>query len=104
MNIQDGLLLDSERVYSMAADVILEPYGQSMTWVRLSCSDCKSRLTSLQDLKSKLMGRPQADAVRMFIEYTKIPLTAEEVIEKTHVIQDEMFRKVCPALCCVNQH
>lgn len=30
----------------------------------------------------------------MLIEHTKIPLTPEEVIEKTHVLQDEMFRKV----------
>lgn len=36
---QDGLMIDSERLYTVATNEVLEPYGKSLTWeVRLDPS------------------------------------------------------------------
>lgn len=42
----DGLLIDSERIYTDVVNEILKPYGKEQTW----------------DIKSKLMGQPERAA------------------------------------------
>lgn len=44
----DGLLIDSERIYTDVVNQILKPYGKEQTW----------------DIKARLMGKPERDATR----------------------------------------
>lgn len=48
---QDGLLIDSERLYTVATNEVLKPYGKSLTWeVRLDPSP-----SFLRDSSSELI-------------------------------------------------
>lgn len=55
----DGLLLDSESLYSKVTNEVCAPYGVKMTW----------------DIKAGIMGRPAPDAARYLIEKTGLPCT-----------------------------
>ena len=44
----DGLLIDSERIYTDVVNEILKPHGKEQTW----------------DIKARLMGKPERDATR----------------------------------------
>lgn len=46
----DGLLIDSERIYTEVVNEILKPFGRQQTW----------------DIKAKLMGKPERDATRTY--------------------------------------
>lgn len=50
----DGLLIDSERIYTDVVNDILRPYGKEQSW----------------DVKSKLMGQPERAATRMYRAFT----------------------------------
>jgi len=63
----DGLLLDTERLYTVATQKILEPYGKEFTY----------------DFKLKLMGRKQGEAAAMLISHYGIQdMTPEEFTER----------------------
>ncbi|WFD26603.1 pseudouridine 5'-phosphatase [Malassezia nana] len=47
----DGLLIDSERIYTDVVNEILRPYGKEQTW----------------DIKSKLMGQPERAATMVLL-------------------------------------
>jgi len=49
----DGLLLDTERIYTEATQKILDPFGKEFTY----------------DVKLKMMGRKQADAARFLVSH-----------------------------------
>ncbi|CAD6575292.1 MAG: hypothetical protein CYPHOPRED_005672 [Cyphobasidiales sp. Tagirdzhanova-0007] len=76
----DGLLIDSERVYTLVTNELLAPYGKEVTW----------------ELKKGIMGRPGLDAARYLVEYTGIPLSPEEAMRLTERRQEELFIKVEP--------
>ncbi|KAL7006285.1 hypothetical protein EMMF5_004171 [Cystobasidiomycetes sp. EMM_F5] len=76
----DGLLIDSERVYTLVSNELLAPYGQKVTW----------------ELKKGIMGRPGLDAAQFLVDFTKIPLTAMEAMTKMEKRQEELFRQVSP--------
>ena len=44
----DGLLIDSERIYTEVVNEVLRPYGKKQTW----------------EIKAKLMGKPEKEATR----------------------------------------
>lgn len=54
----DGLLIDSERIYTDVVNEILKPYGKEQTW----------------DIKSKLMGQPERAATCMYWRLTAVVL------------------------------
>ncbi|KAM0754059.1 hydrolase [Meredithblackwellia eburnea MCA 4105] len=76
----DGLMLDSERLYTVVTNELLAPYGKEMTW----------------DIKKGIMGRPALDAARYLISATQIPLTPEEIMSKMQVRLNEVFKSVKP--------
>ncbi|PRP87084.1 pseudouridine-5'-monophosphatase-like [Planoprotostelium fungivorum] len=61
----DGTLLDTESVYTTVTQQILDPYGHKFTW----------------DIKSKMMGRKQAEAAAVLIESLSLPFGPEDYIK-----------------------
>ncbi|KAG2221039.1 hypothetical protein INT45_009288 [Circinella minor] len=78
----DGLLLDTERVYTEVTQEILDKYagGVKFTW----------------DVKSKLMGRTGIESATMVVEHYKLPMTVQEYIDKSAVMHEERFPLVKP--------
>ncbi|GAA6024804.1 hypothetical protein JCM11491_005612 [Sporobolomyces phaffii] len=76
----DGLLIDSERMYTKVTNDVLRPYGKQVTW----------------DIKSQLMGRPAHDAARVLIELTGVPLTVEQVLTQSSSGLERAFTEVRP--------
>ncbi|KAI8077039.1 HAD-like domain-containing protein [Thamnidium elegans] len=76
----DGLLLDTERVYTEVTQQILDKYanGVKFTW----------------DVKSKLMGRTGDESATMVVETYKLPMTVKEYLNITSIIQEDLFPHV----------
>ncbi|KAL1481619.1 hypothetical protein MTO96_015335 [Rhipicephalus appendiculatus] len=70
----DGLLLDSEKFYSAAAETVAERYSKKFTW----------------ELKKRLLGDTDTDAARTVIEALGLPLTPDEFIVALNRIYKEM--------------
>ncbi|KAG8692111.1 hypothetical protein FRC09_011451 [Ceratobasidium sp. 395] len=69
----DGLLIDSESVYTKVTNDILAPYGKIMTW----------------DIKKELMGKPERAASETLLSYfPDISLTVDDYISQRRVAQD----------------
>ncbi|KAI8981547.1 HAD-like domain-containing protein [Pilobolus umbonatus] len=78
----DGLLLDTERVYTEVTQLVLDKHspGARFTW----------------DVKSKLMGRTGNEAATMVVNTYKLPMTPQEYLDITSVIQEDLFPHVTP--------
>ncbi|KAI9304205.1 HAD-like domain-containing protein [Cunninghamella echinulata] len=78
----DGLLLDTERVYTEVTQIILDKYanGAKFTW----------------EVKSKLMGRTGYESASMVVKTYKLPLTVDEYLQIMGEIQHELFPLVQP--------
>ncbi|CEP08610.1 hypothetical protein [Parasitella parasitica] len=76
----DGLLLDTERVYTEVTQQILDKHtdGATFTW----------------DVKSKLMGLSGNKSATIVVETYKLPMSVEEYLEVTSVIQEDLFPHV----------
>ncbi|KAG9291880.1 hypothetical protein G9A89_012165 [Geosiphon pyriformis] len=71
----DGLLLDTERVYSEVTAEILQRYNIEYTW----------------ELKSKIMGRRDIEAAEILIRETGADLTPQEYLKERNEKQSEKF-------------
>eukprot|EP00834_Sanchytrium_tribonematis_P000125 NODE_3_length_80033_cov_0.932970.p41 type:complete len:241 gc:universal NODE_3_length_80033_cov_0.932970:8266-7544(-) len=71
----DGLLLNTEDIYTEATSKILARFGITYTW----------------DLKMKLMGLDQKDAANLLIQKTNISLTPEEYLIERNNLHRELF-------------
>jgi len=60
----DGVLLDTERLYSMAAQTVLARYGKRYSW----------------EDKLELMGRAELDSARRLVDRLDLPLTPAEYV------------------------
>ncbi|KAG8192984.1 hypothetical protein JTE90_028104 [Oedothorax gibbosus] len=67
----DGLLLDTENLYTEIYQTIASKYGKTYTW----------------ELKVQLMGMVSTDSVKAFIEKLQIPMTEQEF--------NDTFRQLC---------
>lgn len=68
----DGLLLDTERIYSEATQSILDRFGKKFEW----------------SLKSQMMGLRGPEAAQLLVDQLQIPISAQEYLderEKLHV-------------------
>jgi len=75
----DGLMIDSERVYTEVTNDILAPYGVEMTW----------------DIKAGLMGKPEwPAAVHLLSFFPDISLTHDDYIAQRTVAQDARWPHV----------
>eukprot|EP00937_MAST-01D_sp_MAST-1D-sp2_P006514 g6514.t1 len=71
----DGLLLDTERVYTEVTQSIVQRFGKEFTW----------------DLKARMMGRKAAEAAQILVDELHIPLTAEAYLQEREEQQDRLF-------------
>jgi len=76
----DGLLLDTEPIYTVAIQKILDPFGKIFTY----------------DVKSKMMGRKQDDAARFLVSHLGIEseLSGVEFTRRLNPHLDELFGNV----------
>ncbi|KAI8641638.1 HAD-like domain-containing protein [Parasitella parasitica] len=76
----DGLLLDTERVYTEVTQQILDQHanGDRFTW----------------DVKSRLMGLSGNESATIVVETYKLPMSVEVYLETTAVIQEDLFPHV----------
>eukprot|EP00899_Mesostigma_viride_P018774 jgi/Mesvir1/26899/Mv20627-RA.1 len=71
----DGLLLNTEDLYTVAAQRIASEYGQTFPFAT----------------KIRMMGLPALAACQLCIRETGLPLTPEEYLRKREAIQDELW-------------
>src|SRR5215203_6183086 len=71
----DGVLLDTEPLYTVAYDRVMAPYGASLDW----------------ETKSSMMGRAAPVSARLVIEKFGLPLTPEELLALRKPILQELF-------------
>ena len=62
----DGVLLDTEPLYTEASRRVVAPFGRTYDW----------------SLKSEVMGRPALVSARVIVERLGLPLTPEEYLER----------------------
>jgi pseudouridine-5'-monophosphatase len=75
----DGLMIDSESVYTKVTNDILGKYGKSMTW----------------EMKSGCMGRPEREAATYLLSYfPDIPLTIDSYLTQRNIGQDLLWPTV----------
>lgn len=71
----DGLLLDTERIYTEVMDRVALKYGSEFNW----------------EIKVKMMGRPGKKGAEMAVELMKLPITPDEFLVEMGVHKDELF-------------
>ena len=71
----DGLLLDTETIYTLATQQILSPFKLEFTW----------------ELKSKMMGLDEQTAAEILVKETGIDMTAAEYLEQRTRLHEKMF-------------
>lgn len=77
----DGLLLDTEDIYTECVNIILARHGRpNMPW----------------SIKAKLQGRPGPAANKIFHDWAGLPITQEEYVAQNSVLQRELFPKTQP--------
>ncbi|XP_077294004.1 pseudouridine-5'-phosphatase-like [Arctopsyche grandis] len=74
----DGLLIDSERLYTVAFQNVVSKYGKNYTW----------------DLKVQLMGKQGRECAEIIIEKLELPLTIDEFISETKKHFEVLFPNV----------
>lgn len=71
----DGLLLDTERLYTLAFDEVCSRYGKKFTW----------------DLKGLIMGMRALDGAAVICEKLELPISPEELTKQAAVLQNSLF-------------
>ncbi|XP_060082641.1 pseudouridine-5'-phosphatase-like [Ylistrum balloti] len=71
----DGLILDTERLYTVITDKIVGEYGKTFTW----------------EVKSKQMGKKDVEAAKILIDELQLPMTVEEYLVKAREQQNILF-------------
>jgi pseudouridine-5'-monophosphatase len=72
----DGLLLDTEDLYTLCVNLMLDKYGRPpLPW----------------SIKAKLQGRPGPAANKIFSEWAALPISSEEYTAQLSVFQRKLF-------------
>ncbi|KAH9865385.1 hypothetical protein J1614_008968 [Plenodomus biglobosus] len=77
----DGLLIDSEDLYTIVTNTILQRYGRpTLPW----------------SVKAQLQGRPGPQASQIFHAWAQLPLSPDEFMQEQKVLQAELFPTTKP--------
>ncbi|KAI9884946.1 MAG: hypothetical protein M1823_003260 [Watsoniomyces obsoletus] len=77
----DGLLIDSEDIYTLCTNIVLHEYGRpDLPW----------------NIKAQLQGRPGPEAGAIFHRWAQLPLTREAYMSKISILQREHFPSTRP--------
>ncbi len=76
----DGLLLDTEPLYTEATQSIIGRYGHTYDW----------------HLKSNMIGRPALDSARYLVQALQLPMTAEDYLQQRNALLVRMFEQCGP--------
>ncbi len=76
----DGVLLDTEPIYTLGTRRIAERWGKNYGW----------------ELKAELMGRAPIEGARLVVEGLGLPLTPEEYLVERDLIVEDMFQAASP--------
>ncbi|QLI70709.1 uncharacterized protein G6M90_00g073720 [Metarhizium brunneum] len=77
----DGLLLDTEDLYTLCVNLVLDKYGRPpLPW----------------SVKAKLQGRPGPAATKIFSDWAKLPISTEEYMAQLHVFHNQVFPTTKP--------
>ncbi len=71
----DGVLLDTERLYTQATQRVLARYGKTFDWA----------------LKGEMMGRPALEAARHLVETLALPLSPEGYLRESWAILETLM-------------
>ena len=78
----DGLLLDTEPIYTLVTHQVLDPYGLTFEW----------------ELKSKMMGQGATLAAQMLIDHYGLDLTPKSFSEAQRPLFEKAFLESKPML------
>jgi pseudouridine-5'-monophosphatase len=71
----DGVLLDSEKLYTEATQRVVGEYGKTFEW----------------SLKSAMMGRHELEAAELLVKTLELPITAAEYLRRQLPIAERLF-------------
>jgi pseudouridine-5'-monophosphatase len=76
----DGVLLDTEPIYTLGTRQIAERWGKAYGW----------------ELKAELMGRAPLEGARRVVETLGLPITPDEYLRQRDLIVEDMFPAAHP--------
>jgi len=76
----DGVLLDTEELYTLATRRVLGPLGDRFDW----------------RIKERMMGRAPLESAKILIEALDVPLTPQEYLDRKRPVLLELFRESQP--------
>ncbi|MEI9941807.1 MAG: HAD-IA family hydrolase [Pseudomonadota bacterium] len=71
----DGVLLDTEKLYTQATQSVVGEYGKTFDWA----------------LKSSMMGRHEREAAELLVQTLELPISAEEYLRRSTPIAEGLF-------------
>ena len=74
----DGLLLDTENLYTEGTQRILSEFGHVYDW----------------EFKSRLMGKRTDEVARMIVDHYQLPMTPDDWVQRSTDIYQELFPSV----------